>query len=67
MLEAKHRDQENLYCVSFSAEFASVGWVDHVLFKSDELLIFLPLSWNQGKPQVNVTHFPAEGLIKEWI
>ena len=47
MLEAKHRDQENLYCVSFSAEFASVGWVDHVLFKSDEiymLLIFLPLS-----------------------
>ena len=31
------------------------------------LLIFLPLSWNQGKPQVNVTHFPAEGLIKEWI
>ena len=37
MLEAKHRDQENLCCVSFSAEFAPVGSVDHVLFKSDEI------------------------------
>ena len=38
MMDAKHRDQKNLYCVSFSEEFASVDWVDNVLiFKSDEI------------------------------
>ena len=36
-MEAKHQDQENLHCVSFRREFASVDCVDHVLFGSDEI------------------------------
>ena len=67
MLEAKHRDQENLCCVSFSAEFAPVGSVDHVLFKSDEICyLFSSLSLEiKVNPKGMLLISPPKDSIKD--